>query len=433
MFFPFLLLFITTALCFTATVVDYAPHSNPIKNRAEALALVKQNLDGLLSTCHTSFDIAVFPEYSITGESLHSRADSFFFATDLSDTCDILQAIQNFASIFGSTVIINIPIRMDHNVYNGALAINSDGKILAKYLKEHLYGNEVKYFDSGNPTFNDEFGHFILDQYKFFLSVCFDLMFPNLYDRISRDDDVITPIIIAPVNWVQFSPFITGSSVFNGISLFYNIPVIISSSSGRNSAGSIISWKGQSKCLIINNDRMIGQGESCSFEFPSIKSNQPSQLRLNQRKGLSVLGSNPIPTDYKYTHINQSGEYRLETNHFDCVAKVELADHNSSIILIASDGSYNNLPVQICSLMVCNKEKINDCFITNYSTFTIQSVVIELNQKEELSRSKVVIPLSHDGLIGHDISELNSDNQSFTIVEKIPITRSNIGFMIVLD
>lgn len=79
---------------------------------------------------------------------------------------------------------------------NSSLVFDSNGKILARYDKIHLFRlndgnesyNETAYFDSGNNLTTFEVGGF-----RFGLAICYDLRFPELFRQMGAIDAVILP------------------------------------------------------------------------------------------------------------------------------------------------------------------------------------------------------------------------------------------------
>lgn len=63
-----------------------------------------------------------------------------------------------------------------------ALVIGPDGKLLARYDKTHLYGEERNVFTAGA-----EDGRFTLDGVRFAVAVCYDNRFPEVAERAAAD------------------------------------------------------------------------------------------------------------------------------------------------------------------------------------------------------------------------------------------------------
>ena len=95
------------------------------------------------------------------------------------------------ASIWGG-----LQIKEDDKIYNTMLAYNKSGKLLATYEKTHLFQLFIKDKINVDETETYEFGRtgpvsFELNGYKFGMSICYDIRFPELYRQYNEVDALI--------------------------------------------------------------------------------------------------------------------------------------------------------------------------------------------------------------------------------------------------
>lgn len=137
--------------------------------------------------------LVLFPEMSFTGFSMNTHITGEW--ENNSETVEQMriQACRYKIGIgFGWTgTDSEMPKRPARNHYT---VVDEEGRIIADYIKIHpfSYGGESRVFEGGMEpvTFNFH-GH------VFGLSICYDLRFPELYQCLSREADVL----IAAANW----------------------------------------------------------------------------------------------------------------------------------------------------------------------------------------------------------------------------------------
>ncbi len=81
--------------------------------------------------------------------------------------------------------------KKEHNFYNTCININSEGEIVGKYRKVHLYKhgfNEAAYFKAGNEWVFSEF-----DDIRLGSMICYDIFFPEFARNLSlRGAELLT-------------------------------------------------------------------------------------------------------------------------------------------------------------------------------------------------------------------------------------------------
>lgn len=207
---------IASAASYRAAVLEFSPQQAPSFNmtRAEADAHRLMNAraiqEYMVLAKQNGSQIFVSPEYGITADGIKTGSNEQFDWTRaavvnfsepvpalLSTPCDDDEAAsfpltawasctaRELGMVFVLNFIDSVPCKdmpdMDCKfgdgllLFNAAIAVDEQGRLIAKYHKHHLFGDESKYMDRGNSpngtqfktSFGVEFGMFI----------CFDIMF----------------------------------------------------------------------------------------------------------------------------------------------------------------------------------------------------------------------------------------------------------------
>jgi predicted amidohydrolase len=136
--------------------------------------------------CH----IITFPEDFVTGP-IGGNKDYVDFESKY------VRYFQELAKKYGIDIAAGSIIEGDaEGWYNTAYYIDSSGAILGKYRKVHLWDPEVAYLQPGGSVcvFDTKYG-------KASLSICFDIVFPELF-RIMEMQNV--EIIFCPSYWTEW-------------------------------------------------------------------------------------------------------------------------------------------------------------------------------------------------------------------------------------
>ncbi len=86
--------------------------------------------------------------------------------------------------------IITEDLKIRKKLYNTALLIDRKGKIKGHYKKIHLYGDKTKA--------GEEIRVFKTDFAKIGIAICWDLAFPNLFQKMKKNN---AQIIFCPAQW----------------------------------------------------------------------------------------------------------------------------------------------------------------------------------------------------------------------------------------
>lgn len=130
-----------------------------------------------------NFDLIVFPEAWSVGwccENFHKEAETI-------ENSETIAFIKNVALNFKAIVVGGTFIqRTAENYKNTCPIISKDGKLVATYDKMHLFSHkgseENKYLETG-----DELKILDLGFTKIGISVCYDIRFPEIYRKYSKE------------------------------------------------------------------------------------------------------------------------------------------------------------------------------------------------------------------------------------------------------
>jgi len=128
---------------------------------------------------YSSADLIVSPELSITSfDYKNFKEASVFSELALIKLKELCQT--NHTSYYSSFII-----RKKNKFFNQGVFINKEGKIKARYNKKNLISalNEDKYFQAGKKLKKVK-----IDKIKAGLSICYDLRFPEIFRKFSKDE-----------------------------------------------------------------------------------------------------------------------------------------------------------------------------------------------------------------------------------------------------
>lgn len=133
-----------------------------------------QNIEKAIGIIESSnADLILFPELFTTG----------FDFGHLKKLSDVLpgETTESISAVCGGSIVGGTILeKADNNLYNTFVLISKDG-VLAKYRKIHLFGDEKKYFTTGNKIkiVETPIG-------KTALATCYDIRFPELFREFVR-------------------------------------------------------------------------------------------------------------------------------------------------------------------------------------------------------------------------------------------------------
>lgn len=119
--------------------------------------------------------MVLFPEMSDTG---YSRAQIQQHAIDW--TKGAVPAIRDLAKELSFWIVCGVSERENNAIYNSQIVASPEGEIAARYRKTHLFTPEPIREDLCFTPGGD-FASFKADGFKFGLTICYDLRFPELF------------------------------------------------------------------------------------------------------------------------------------------------------------------------------------------------------------------------------------------------------------
>lgn len=167
--------------------VQMAPEiGNKEANLEKSLGLIGQ-------AASAGASLVVLPELCNTGYVFDSRDEAFGLGEAVPDG-EGCRAWGNAARDLGITIVAGIAEREGPSLYNAAVLTGPEGYI-GTYRKNHLWGEEKLFFESGNvgvPTWSLPFG-------RVAVAICYDQWFPEIYRLAALQG---ADIVCTPTNWV---------------------------------------------------------------------------------------------------------------------------------------------------------------------------------------------------------------------------------------
>lgn len=152
-------------------------------NRKSILALIQRPI-------FNDVDLIVFPELTLTGFTMDAGR-----AGESSKTGATVEFFKSIARLTGAAVIFGMVAKTFMSRFkNTAICISPDGTVAGKYSKMFLFSssNEQAFYKPGRkPVVVSIAG------LRIGLTICYDLRFANLYQKLSRESDLIVNI----ANW----------------------------------------------------------------------------------------------------------------------------------------------------------------------------------------------------------------------------------------
>lgn len=142
----------------------------------------------LISQLNNKVEFVIFPEMTLTGFSVNNSD----LAEDIEDSFSI-KKVKQIAIANRVHILFGIMTLIKGRIYNSCVAVNSQGQISGTYEKIHLFthGGENKLITRGKKIkslgWKGGWG----------LSICYDLRFPLLFQRLSEENLVLVNI----ANW----------------------------------------------------------------------------------------------------------------------------------------------------------------------------------------------------------------------------------------
>ena len=129
-------------------------------------------------------ELVIFPEMTDTGYSMpviQKHAGHW--------NTGFVAKVQEIAHELSTAIVSGVSERDGASIYNSQVFVDTNGNIVAKYRKTHLYAvapvEEQTCFAPG-----DRFASFALGDLRFGFSICYDLRFPEMYRKLAAEQNV---------------------------------------------------------------------------------------------------------------------------------------------------------------------------------------------------------------------------------------------------
>lgn len=123
--------------------------------------------------------LVIFPEMFLTGYNIGPAV------RDLAEPSDgpAVESLGEFAREAKIALLCGYPERAPDGLYNAALMVDRDGRVIANYRKNHLFGDyEKAFFKPGDGLVSTE-----LDGLKVGVLICYDIEFPEPARALALD------------------------------------------------------------------------------------------------------------------------------------------------------------------------------------------------------------------------------------------------------
>ena len=171
------------------------------------------------SACGVS--LMCFPELFLTGykidRDLHEHGEGLG-GPSVKRVCKI-------ARMYGIGLIFGMPERADSMLFNTAVAVDANGRVVGSYRKIHLFGPE----ENAVFTPGDEVVVLDMDGLRVGLAICYDIEFPEMARALRRAG---AEVIAVPT--ANMHPFVSVPTTFvRSRALENGLPVIYANHSGE--------------------------------------------------------------------------------------------------------------------------------------------------------------------------------------------------------
>lgn len=268
-----LLLLVSAVLASPPSValVDYAPvamaNSSVTYSSSQAFSeIILLNLQSMASYVakatagDPSVRLVVFPEDGLYGPDFPSRKSVSPFLEEIpfpatAAACNnsqaggpVLQFVSCLAQKHNVYIVLDMGERNGTKQYNCAIAVNPAGVLIARYRKQHLYFEPQ--FDPG-PQTDPKTGIFEIDlgggeTHMVGLCVCFDILFPNVWDRMKQVD-----FVVAPTWWVNLPPLGVSTGMHEAVARAINRTVLV--------AGVGLDWLNSGTVAVTGDGHVLAQ------------------------------------------------------------------------------------------------------------------------------------------------------------------------------
>ncbi len=208
-----------------------------------------------------SADLIVFPELSLTG---------FTMNTALAENKDgsTVRFFTECAERYGVSCVFGYAEKTDKGIFNRLAYADTFGRILSRYSKIHpfSYGGEDRFYSAG-----DTVSSFICKDMEIGMSICYDLRFPELYQRLSEK----CGCIVVSANWPEsrrehWLTLLKARAIENQCYIL---------GCNRIGNGGEVSYSGDSVVFVPDGSEIVRSGSDEELIFADISSEEVSSIR----------------------------------------------------------------------------------------------------------------------------------------------------------
>ena len=377
----------STGLSYVAAVFEHHPEEDIVfTNKSHALAEVEKNLDEYEQAASKAHDqgahIIIFPEDGIDGlvtfnislyaetipalkETVKTRIVPCF--DYLHQSHPILHRLSCIALKYSIAVVANMA---DHNVttgrfYNTDVAFDTDGRLLMKYHKQHLF---FENFTPGSltpeypPVFTTSFG------VTFGMCTCYDILFPDPCHQTVLSHGATD--LAFPTAWMNAGPLLYSTTIQQAFSALMNVTVLAANlhwPKHRFTGSGIFTAGGRPVDVFMS--ETPGPGRLLVAPVVSGLSRVPLPPRPPSPLVQHMVGtvSNITSTKF-YFRLLHAGETHAKSCHFDfcCSLDYELTPVAGEVFALgAASGLKSGQPVKFrmeaCAVVKCSGSSLASC------------------------------------------------------------------------
>jgi predicted amidohydrolase len=201
-------------------------------------------------------DLVISPELALTGYFFTSADEARKYAEPL--TGDLLRKLQSLAKENNIAIVTGILEEDSGRLYNSAIAIDANGKLVGHYRKVHLFYYEKVVFSPGDlrfPVFTVDVRNG--EQVKLGMMICYDWRFPEAARTLALKG---AQVIAVPSNIVTTTGMLHETLK---VRAFENEVILaFADRIGKETAGAEqLSFRGES-CIINYNGEILAKGST---------------------------------------------------------------------------------------------------------------------------------------------------------------------------
>ena len=140
-------------------------------------------------------DLVIFPEMTLTAFTMSAESMGEEYSSS-----PTIEFFAHLAVEHKTAIAFGVILKTNFKPTNNLVVVSKAGSVLARYEKIHpfSYSGETEYYSKGEKVVD-----FKLQDFTIGLTICYDLRFPELYQALSRQCDVILNIANWPARRVK--------------------------------------------------------------------------------------------------------------------------------------------------------------------------------------------------------------------------------------